>query len=154
MLLLIHLMMLYCLQQIGCCSSNKAREELKAATSIEVTHLDICSFQERVASLLSDSSKITTSRFRSSKDVFSSFSIFDPKKVPPSLGLMSYLYMDTVQFKLLLDSLGEIYQLNHWEELDLKRQPLYILTSEQSWKCIVSSLLWSQKMIHIICTYN
>ena len=34
---LIHLMVLYCL-----------REELKAATGIEVTHLDICSFQARV----------------------------------------------------------------------------------------------------------
>ena len=36
-----------------------ASEELKAATGIEVTHLDICSFQQRVASLLSDSSMIT-----------------------------------------------------------------------------------------------
>ena len=42
-----------------------AREELKAATGIEVTHLAICSFQEIVG-----------------KDVLSAFSIFDPKKVP------------------------------------------------------------------------
>ena len=37
--------------------------------------------------------------------MLSAFSIFDPKKVP-SLLLMSYLYMETVQFKLSLDSFG------------------------------------------------
>ena len=60
-----------------------AREELKAATSIEVTHLDICSFQERVGKyfirLIKDN---ISSWFKSSsKDVLSAFSIFDPKKV-------------------------------------------------------------------------
>ena len=106
-----------------------ARDELKAATDIEVTHLDICSFQERVGKpfirLIKDN---TPSQFRSSsKDVLSAFSIFDPK-CPASL-LMSYLYMETVQFKLSLDSLGEIYQLNHCKELNLRRQPLSLLTS-------------------------
>ena len=118
-----------------------AREELKAATGSEVTHLDICSFQERVGKpfirLIKDN---ISSRFRSSsKDVLSAFSIFVPKKVP-SLLLMSYLYMETVQFKLSLDSLGEIYQLNHWKELNLRRQPLPLLTSAQSGKHIISSL--------------
>ena len=51
---------------------------------IEVAHLDICSFQERVGKpfirLIKDN---ISSRFRSSsKDVLSAFSIFDPKKVP------------------------------------------------------------------------
>ena len=36
-----------------------AREELKAATGIEVTYLDICSFQERVGKPFINSSKIT-----------------------------------------------------------------------------------------------
>ena len=65
-----------------------AREELKPATGIEVTHLDICSFQERV-----DKPFIRlVSRFRfSSNDVLSAFTIFDRKKVP-SLSTMSYLY--------------------------------------------------------------
>ena len=54
------------------------------------------------------------------------------KKCPASL-LMSYLYMETVQFKLSWDSLGEIYQLNHWKELNLRKQPLSLLTSAQ-WK--------------------
>ena len=54
------------------------------------------------------------------------------RKCPASL-LMSYLCMETVQFKLSLDSLGEIYQLNYWEKLDLRRQPLSLLTSAQ-WK--------------------
>ena len=38
----------------------------------------------------------------------------------------------TVQFKFSLDSLGENYQLNHWKELNLRRQPLSLLTSAQS----------------------
>ena len=37
--------------------------------------------------------------------------------------------METVKFKLSLDSLGEIYQLNHWKELNLRKQPLSLLTS-------------------------
>ena len=90
-----------------------ARLELKAATGIEVTYLDICSYQERVGKpfirLIKDN---ISSRFRSSsKDVLSAFSIFYPKKVPASL-LMRYLYMEAVQFKLSMDGLGEIYQLN------------------------------------------
>ena len=75
--------------------------ELKAATGIEVAHLDICTFQERVGKpnirLTKDN---ISSRFRSSsKDVSSAFSIFDPKK---------YFYMETVQFKLSLGNLGAI----------------------------------------------
>ena len=54
-----------------------AREELKAATGIEVTYLDTCSFQERVGKpfirLIKDN---ISHRFRSSsKDVLSAFSI-------------------------------------------------------------------------------
>ena len=69
------------------------------------------------------------------------------RKCPASL-LMSYLYMETVQFKLSLECLGEIYQQNHWKELNLRTQSLSLLTSAQSGKCIISSLLSSQKMIY------
>ena len=124
-----------------------ASEELKAATGIEVTHLDICSFQERVGKpfirLIKDN---ISSRFRSPQKMCYQPSVFlIQRKCPASL---SYLYIDTVQFKLLLDSLGEIYQLNHWKELYLRRQPLSLLTSAPSGKCIVSSLLSSQKMLY------
>ena len=106
-----------------------AREELKAATGIEATHLDVRSFQERVGKpfirLFKDN---ISSQFRSSsKDVLSAFSIFDPKKVPSSTHELPY--MEIVQFKLSLNSLGEIYQLNHWKELNLRRQPVSLLTS-------------------------
>ena len=60
-----------------------AREELKAATDIEATHLDIRSLQERVGKpfirLIKDN---ISSRFRSSSKDASAFCIFDPKKVP------------------------------------------------------------------------
>ena len=60
-----------------------ATEELKATTGIEVIHLDICSFQERVGKpfirLIKDN---ISSQFRSSsKDVLSAFNICDRKKV-------------------------------------------------------------------------
>ena len=48
MLLLIHLMMLLLPSENWVLQLQDAREELKAATGIEVTYLDICSFQERV----------------------------------------------------------------------------------------------------------
>ena len=85
-----------------------AREELKAAAGIEITHLDICSFHERVDKpfirLIKEN---ISSRFRySSKDVLSAFSILIQRNRPASL-LMSYLYMEIGQFKLSLDSLGE-----------------------------------------------
>ena len=87
-----------------------AREELKAATGIEVTHLDICSFQERVGKpfirLIKDN---ISSQFRSSSKMmcYQPSVFFIRKKNPASL-LMTYLCMETVQFKLSLDSLGEI----------------------------------------------
>ena len=112
-----------------------AREELKAATGNELIHLDICSFQERVGKpfirLIKDNISI---QFRSSsKDVLSAFSIFYPKKVPSLSTHKLPLYGDR-QFKLSLDGLGEIYQLNHLKELNLRRQPLSLLTSAQSRK--------------------
>ena len=92
-----------------------AREELKAATGIEVTHLDICSFQKDWASLLSDSSKITyPAGLDSPQKMCYQPSVFLVQRTFPASLLKSYLYTETVQFKLLLNSLGEIYQLNHW----------------------------------------
>ena len=75
-------------------------------------------------------------------------SVFDPKNVPNLSTHELHFYMKTVQFKLSFDSLGEIYQQNHWKELNLRRQPSSLLTLAQSGKCIVSSLLKSQKVIY------
>ena len=61
-------------------------------------------------------------------------SIFLIQRMCPVSLLMSYLYMETVPFKLSLDSLGEIYQLNHWKELNLGRQPLSLPISAQRGK--------------------
>ena len=123
-----------------------AREELKAATGIEVTHLDICSFQERVGKpfirLIKDN---ISSRFRSPQRMCYQPSVFLIQRKCPASLLMSYLYMETVQFKLSFDSSGEIYQLNHWKELNLRRLPLSLLTSAQSGKRIISSLLAAKR---------
>ena len=71
--------------------------------------------------------------------MLSAFSIFYPKKVP-SLSTHELPLYGECSIKLSLDSLGEIYQLNHWKELNLRRQPLSLLTSVQGGKFIVSSL--------------
>ena len=100
---------------------------LKAATGIEITHLDVCSlFKKEWESLLTDSSKMTypAGLDPQPKDVLSAFSIFDPKKVPSLSTHEIPLYMESVQFKLSLDSLGE---------------KAAIVSSAQSGKRIVSS---------------
>ena len=62
-----------------------AREEIKRATGVIVTSANIASFQERVAKLfITDLKNNIVCRF-TSQDVVSSFSIFDPEKMP-SLG--------------------------------------------------------------------
>ena len=83
------------------------REELKAATGIGVTHLDICSFQERVGKpfirLIKDN---ISSQFRSSsKDVLSAFSIFVSKKVPSLSTHELPLYGDS-SIQTLIGQLG------------------------------------------------
>ena len=59
-----------------------AREDLEIATEEKVTQLDIFSFQDKVSKpfvcLVKDN---ISSRLASSKDVLTSFSIFDPKKI-------------------------------------------------------------------------
>ena len=108
------------------------REELKAATYIEVTYLDIRSFQEIVGKPF----------IRLIKDTYPA-SLDPPQKMCYQLP-----FMETVQFKLSMDSLGEIYQLYHWKEQNLRMQPLSRLTSAQSGKCIVISLAAKRIYIH------
>lgn len=77
-----------------------AKEELEAATGIQVTSVTIASFQDRVAKpFVTVLKNNIVSRF-TSQDVVSSFSIFDPQKMPPqnSPDLSSYgeNYVDTI----------------------------------------------------------
>ena len=111
----------------------RCRPPLNAATGIEVTHLDIYAlFKKEWASFLSDSSKITDPAGLDPPQKMYQRSVFLIQRKCPASLLMSYLYMETVQFKPSLECLEEIYQLNHRKELDLRRQALPLLTSE--WK--------------------
>ena len=78
---------------------------------------------------------------------------FNQRKCQASL-FMNYHYMETVQFILTLDSLKEVYQLNHWKEPNMRRQPLSPLTSAQNGKHIISTLLCSQKQRMELLTNN
>ena len=59
-----------------------AKDDLEAATDVEITTAIITSFQERVAKPLVMMLKANISSRFVSQDVVSSFSIFDPEKVP------------------------------------------------------------------------
>ena len=61
-----------------------------------------------------------SSWFRSSKDVLSVFTIFDPKKVPYLYSHELSLYGDSS----ILILIGQIYQPNHWKEQKFKKEPL------------------------------
>ena len=122
-------MMLYCLQQIGF-YSYKMQE--KQQQFIEVTQLDICSFQERVGKpfirLIKDN---ISNWFRSSsKDVLSAFSIFDPKKVPSLSTHELPLYGD-ISIQTLIGQFGRDLPAKSLEELNLRRQPLSLLASAE-----------------------
>ena len=79
-----------------------AREELKAATGLKSLY---SLFKKEWASLLSGSSKITYPACLDppQKMCYKPSIFLIQRKCPTSL-LMSYLYMETVQFKLTLDS--------------------------------------------------
>ena len=123
-----------------------AREELKAATDIEVTHLDICFFEERVGKPFIRLIKNNiSSRFRSSSKAVYQPSVFLIQRKVPSLSTHELpLYGDSS----IQTPIGQIYQLYHWN-LNLRRQPLSLLISSRSGKRIVSSLLSSQKMLYL-----
>ena len=75
-----------------------AREELKAATGIEISHLDIWLFKKEWSSILSDSSKISypAGLDPPQKMCYQSSMFLIQRKCLASL-LMSYLYIETVQ---------------------------------------------------------
>ena len=68
------------------------KDDLEAATDIKITTESITSFQDRVAKPFITMLKNNISSQFVSQDVVTSFSIFDPKKVPTadSSGLLSY----------------------------------------------------------------
>ena len=127
-------MMLYCLQQIGVLQLQDAREELKAATGIEVTHYVYVLFKKEWPSLLSDSSKITypASLDPSQKMCYQPSGFLIHRKCPSSL-LMSNLYMETVQFKLSLDSLGRDLPAKSLEGTEFEKAA--IVSSDLSTEC-------------------
>ena len=71
----------------------EACDDLEIATEVELTQEDIASFQDDIGKpFVALVKENIASRFSSSKDIITSFSIFDPKKVPAptSVELISY----------------------------------------------------------------
>ena len=112
-----------------------SREELKAATGIEVTHLDIFSFQERVGKpfirLIKDN---ISSRFRSSsKDVSSAFSIFDPKKKPSLSTHELPLYGDS-SIQTLIGQCGRDLPAKSLERTEFEKAAIVSSDLSTEWK--------------------
>ena len=83
-------------------TATRCKRRVKRATGIEVTHLDIIYlFKKEWASLLSDSSKITyPASLDPPPEMCYRPSVFLIQRKCPASLLMSYLYMETFQFKL------------------------------------------------------
>ena len=112
-----------------------AREELKAATGIVVTHLDICSFQERVGKpfirLIKDD---ISSRFRfSSKYLLSTFSIFDPKEVPSLFTHELPLYGDS-SIQTLAEQFGRDLPAKSLKETEFEKAAIVSSDLSTEWK--------------------
>ena len=122
-----------------------ASEDLKAATGIEVTHLDICSFQESVGkpfiSLIKDN---ISSRFRSSsKDVLSAFSIFDPKKVPSLSTHELTLYGDS-SIQTLIGQFRRDLPAKLLEETEFEKAAIVSSDLSTEWKTYCQLLISMQ----------
>ena len=73
-----------------------AREEIERASGVKVTSANIASFQERVAKhFITNLKNNIVCRF-TSQDVVSSFSIFNPEKMPPLGTQLIYLGMGKI----------------------------------------------------------
>ena len=112
-----------------------AREELKAATGIEVTHLDIYSFQERVGKPFIRLIKANiSSRLRSSsQDVLSAFGIFDPKKVPSLSTHELPLYGDS-SIQTPIGQLGRDLPAKSLEETEFEKAAIVSSDLSTEWK--------------------
>ena len=109
-----------------------AREELKAATGIEVTHVDVCLFQESGQTFFRLIKDDISSWFRSSsKDELSAFSIFDSRKVPrlstPELPLYGECAIQT-----LIGQFGRDLPAKSLEGTEFEKAAIVILTLAQS----------------------
>ena len=69
-----------------------AKDEIQVAINTETTTESITTFQEQVAKPFATMQKVNISSLFVSQDIVSSFSIFDPKKVPAAdyLDLLAY----------------------------------------------------------------
>ena len=124
---------------------QEAREELKSATGIEVTHLDLCSFQERVGKPFIRLIKITypASLDPPQKMCYQLFLI--QRKCPASL-LMSYLYMETVQFKLI-GQFGRELPAKSLEGTEFKKAPIVSSDLSTEWKMYCQLLIRVQRRL-------
>ena len=113
---------------------------------IEVTHLDICSFQERVGKpfirLIKDN---ISSWFRSSsKDVLSVFSIFDPKKVPSLSTHERSLYGDS-SIQTLIGQFGRDLPAKSLEGTEFEKVAIVSSDLSTEWKTYRQLLIKESK---------
>ena len=135
MLLLIHSMDAILPSASWVLQLQDAREELKAATGIEVTHLDICSFQEIVSgqAFYQTHQRNISSRFRSSSKGVISLQFFDSKQVPSLSTHELPLYGDS-SIQTLIGQFGRDLQAKSLEGTEFEKSPIVSSDFNTEWK--------------------
>ena len=101
-----------------------ACEELEAGTGVKISTDDIGQFQERVGNCFIDKLKNNvTSRFSTSKETITAFSIFEPKRVP-KLGTTELESYRKDSVKTLLSHYGKSKTATTLDGKDYVKQPI------------------------------
>jgi len=121
-----------------------AKDDLQAATDVEITIAIITSFQERVAKPFVMMLKANISSRFVSQDVVSSFSIFDPKKVPAA-DSSDLLHYGEDSVDLLLAHYGADQPANTVDGVEYTKKALISPDIRTEWKTFRSYLLKQPK---------
>ena len=120
--------------------------ELMSIKGIEVTHLDICSFQERLGKPFIRLIKTYPTDLDPPKKCVISLQYFDPKKVLSHCTHELPLYGDS-SIQTLIGQFGRDLQAS-FEGTEFEKAAIISSDLSTEWKNIVSSLISSQKMIY------
>ena len=111
-----------------------ACDELETDTGVKITTDDIGQFQERVGNCFIDKLKNNvTSRFSTSKEIITAFSIFEPKGVP-KLGTTELESYGKDSVKTLISHYGESKTATTLDGKDYVKQPIISEEVVFEWK--------------------
>ena len=109
-------------------------DDLETATEIKITQQDIASFQDDIGKpFVALVKENIASRFSSSKDIITSFSIFYPVKVPDPTSVELTSYGDN-SISTLLDHYGKDLQGMTVEGIEFEKSSIISTDVQTEWK--------------------